>query len=366
MEIKQIKINFCVTEQVKRFVYIYLIATEQGCCLIDAGVAGSEETIEEEIIKSGHRPDDVRAVFLTHAHPDHIGCAHYFREKYGAKIYASAGERPWIEDIDLQYAERPIPNFYHLAGQSVRVDAVVRDQDRICLTDDLCIEVVSTPGHSVDGVSYRIADNLFIGDAVPVRGDIPIFVDVEKTRNSLEVLEHMTGIRMFYPAWDETYTPEMMRHKLADAKAMVDMLEEAVHNEDHGTDTKALVDLVCEKLRMPMLKANPLFARTVECCRRKNKSCYFLVDTYIDEDSGRGRYDEYIREVKPIVESFGGEYLIRTERVISLHSGRTPQRVIAIRFPSRQALDDCFSSKEYKDIMNKRIDSVDARALIVE
>ena len=35
-------------------------------------------------------------------------------------------------------------------------------------------------------------------------------------------------------------------------------------------------------------------------------SCYFMVDTYIDEEKGRGQYDEYIQQVKPIVESFGG------------------------------------------------------------
>ena len=139
-----------------------------------------------------------------------------------------------------------------------------------------------------------------------------------------------------------------------------------VNNEDNDMDTSLLVDLVCEKLQMPMLKSNPLFAKTVECCRRGNKCCYFLVDTYINKDKCIGSYDEYIREVKPIVESFGGEYLIRSENVLPLHPERNPQRVIVIRFPSRQALDDCFSSKEYKDIMNKRIDSVDARALIVE
>lgn len=95
-------------------------------------------------------------------------------------------------------------------------------------------------------------------------------------------------------------------------------------------------------------------------------SCYFLVDTYIDQDKGRGLYDEYIRKVKPIVESFGGEYLIRTEKICSLHPKRNPQRVILIRFPSRQALDDCFASEEYQKVMQYRIDSVDARGIIVE
>ena len=35
-------------------------------------------------------------------------------------------------------------------------------------------------------------------------------------------------------------------------------------------------------------------------------SWYFMVDTYVDEDKGRGEYDEYIRQVKPIVEAHGG------------------------------------------------------------
>ena len=45
---------------------------------------------------------------------------------------------------------------------------------------------------------------------------------------------------------------------------------------------------------------------------------------------------------------------------------RTPQRVILIKFDSKENLDACFSSPEYKAIMSKRINSVDSRAVIVE
>ena len=94
--------------------------------------------------------------------------------------------------------------------------------------------------------------------------------------------------------------------------------------------------------------------------------CYFMIDTYIDQEKGRGQYDDYIRKVKPIVESFGGEYFVRTEKIVSLHPKRNPQRVIIIRFPSKQALDACFSSEAYQSIMHERTGSVDARAIIVE
>lgn len=86
----------------------------------------------------------------------------------------------------------------------------------------------------------------------------------------------------------------------------------------------------------------------------------------IDGQKGRGDYDAYIQEVKPIVERYGGKYLARTEQVCSLSGERTPQRVILIRFDTKAELDACFSSPEYKAIMMKRTNSVDSRAVIVE
>lgn len=93
-------------------------------------------------------------------------------------------------------------------------------------------------------------------------------------------------------------------------------------------------------------------------------SYYFIVDTYIRENDS-GEYNDYIAEVKPIVERFGGKYLVRTNTVISLNDGRCPQRSIVIEFPDKAALDHCFSSDAYKAIMMKRINSVDSRAIIV-
>lgn len=95
-------------------------------------------------------------------------------------------------------------------------------------------------------------------------------------------------------------------------------------------------------------------------------SCYFLVDAYTDDNKNQGGYEEYIRLVKPIVEGYGGEYLVRSNKVCSLSEARNPRRVIIIRFPSRAQLDRCFTSEEYRSIMKLREENVDARALIVE
>lgn len=95
-------------------------------------------------------------------------------------------------------------------------------------------------------------------------------------------------------------------------------------------------------------------------------SWYFMVDTYIDAEKGRGEYDAYIQQVKPIVEKFGGTYLVRTEDVCCLCNERMPQRLIVIRFDTKENLDACFSSEEYKRIMSKRKNSVDSRAVIAK
>lgn len=93
--------------------------------------------------------------------------------------------------------------------------------------------------------------------------------------------------------------------------------------------------------------------------------CYFLVDTYIDAEKSRRLYDDYIQKVKPIVESYGGRYLLRSEEIEALSQKRNPQRVIIIHFPDQNHLKRCFASEEYQEIMALRKESVDARALIV-
>ena len=98
---------------------------------------------------------------------------------------------------------------------------------------------------------------------------------------------------------------------------------------------------------------------------RKDMNYYFIVTVSLSSDADT-TYDSYIREVKPIVEKHGGEYLVRTNEVIPLSSGWKPDRVIVIRFPSRESLERCFSSEEDRQIKSLREDSVDSHAIIVK
>ena len=247
MKVHQIKIDFNVTGQIKRFVYVYILEAE-SLYLIDSGVYGSEIKIIDFLDTIGRSISEIRGIFLTHAHPDHIGS-------------------DWIEDIDLQFSERPIPNFYNLAGKSSKVDVVVKDGDEIQLDGGVVIKVIRTAGHSCDELSYLVGDCLFIGDSVPVKGDIPIFIDEQEIRKTLNILGTMEGVETFYPAWDQTYDGKMMKRRLADAAELIDMLKNTVLELDDGTDVEILTSRVCDRLNMQMLKANPLFCKTIACLR---------------------------------------------------------------------------------------------------
>ncbi len=93
---------------------------------------------------------------------------------------------------------------------------------------------------------------------------------------------------------------------------------------------------------------------------------YFIVNIEIPDQNDRGPYDAYIEKVKPIVESFGGQYLVRSEKVFFFAGEKAPDRVIVIRFPSRAELDDCFHSPAYAAVKGLRESSVVTRAFVVE
>lgn len=95
-------------------------------------------------------------------------------------------------------------------------------------------------------------------------------------------------------------------------------------------------------------------------------AAFFIVNIEIPNPEQRQSYDEYIARVRPIVEGCGGRYVVRSE-AITLFAGETkPDRIIVIRFDSRQQLDACFASPEYAAVKGLRELSVKTAAFIVE
>lgn len=92
---------------------------------------------------------------------------------------------------------------------------------------------------------------------------------------------------------------------------------------------------------------------------------YFVATIYFDK-SMNGAYSDYIERVVPIVEKYNGRYIIRSEKITPLGIDWKPDRVIIIEFDTKEHLEECFTSEEYKRIAHLRECSVDSNAIIIE
>jgi glyoxylase-like metal-dependent hydrolase (beta-lactamase superfamily II) len=99
-------------------------------------------------------------VLETHIHADHLSSAQFFKAGFGARV--AIGAR--VREVGRFYAP-----LFGLADGPVdtvsRFDRLWLDNERFHV-GELEIEVLSTPGHTLDGVTYCVGGHAFVGDTV--------------------------------------------------------------------------------------------------------------------------------------------------------------------------------------------------------
>ena len=74
------------------------------------------------------------------------------------------------------------------------------------------------------------------------------------------------------------------------------------------------------------------------------------------EVTDRSWVREYVADVTPLVERYGGRYLARTSNVETLEGQRrTPPLVVLIEWPSREAARAFYESEEYRPYRELRL-----------
>jgi hydroxyacylglutathione hydrolase len=187
---------------IERFVYAYVIVADQ-VWLVDTGVAGSTPRLLTVVTEAGRTERDIAEILLTHSHVDHIGSAKTLVELTSARVHAHPAERRWIEDIDCQAKERPVPGFHQLCNSSVAVHCLLADEQVLELSPALRVRVIATPGHSPGGVSFFLEEQgiLFSGDAIPIQGDMPVYDDPLGSVRSIMRLQDLGGVRVLASVW---------------------------------------------------------------------------------------------------------------------------------------------------------------------
>ena len=270
-----LKIPFQITDpsgqKIARFVYAFLIYGEE-ICLIDSGVAGSEKIILDYLKRTGRSPEEIKRLILTHAHPDHIGGAAAIKRISGCTVAAHAAEKAWIEDVDLQAKERPVPGFFSLVGGSVQVDRTLQDGEVLHLDGDLALQVLHTPGHSPGSLSLWLAGDgaLFSADAVPIAGDMPIYQDILASIRSIEKLSGIPEIKHLLAAWDEPRRGSEAYHIMDEGLQYLQRIHSSalmVARENPALlelDSMQLCRRVLVELGLPPIMANPLVAASFQ------------------------------------------------------------------------------------------------------
>ena len=139
-----------------KYVYIpngytncYILADEKtkAAAIIDPG-----DTVPEikELVKKDNL--DVRAIFLTHGHYDHVGGVAALRKKYkDIPVYLHPEDAGKDTELMPTRALDPV--------------TLWRDGD-VVMVGELQVEVLHTPGHSAGSVTLRCQDVLFTGDTL--------------------------------------------------------------------------------------------------------------------------------------------------------------------------------------------------------
>lgn len=139
----------------------YLCHSAGEAVLIDASCA--TDTERQEILGAIEERDlTMQHLLLTHAHVDHILGCRFFEEHFGVRFQAHEAAVPFIERAEEQATA------FGVQVEKPSVPTRFLDEGDTVSFGDTTLEVLHTPGHSPDSISFvdRASDQAITGDVL--------------------------------------------------------------------------------------------------------------------------------------------------------------------------------------------------------
>ncbi|HEV2045313.1 MAG TPA: DUF1330 domain-containing protein [Chthoniobacterales bacterium] len=92
-------------------------------------------------------------------------------------------------------------------------------------------------------------------------------------------------------------------------------------------------------------------------------SAYVIVDLEIVDPTG---FEEYKKRVVPLVEKYGGEYIVAGGQIETLEGDWKPKRIVVLEFESMQRAKDWLNCEEYREPRKIRDRTAKTKMILVE
>ncbi|MDA0705142.1 MAG: MBL fold metallo-hydrolase [Proteobacteria bacterium] len=134
------------------------------CVLGYSPVSGRTDTAPSDVVLACLHEQQLTLTWIleTHAHADHLSGAQYVKAKTRGTARIAIGRG--IRDVQAHFA--PLYNFAtDFKSDGHQFDRLFANGDVFEIGTLEC-EVIATPGHTSDSVSYRIGSHVFVGDSL--------------------------------------------------------------------------------------------------------------------------------------------------------------------------------------------------------
>ena len=217
-----------------RVVNNFLVSYDTGYILVDTGYAGGFPRFMKMLEKYHIQPEEIKYLFLTHAHDDHAGFLNEVLEATRAVVILhpkaieglKRGQNSFKGGCSSLLAWlfcKVLTLFGHgnhryPAIKEEYIKRLVPIDSEHFKTLDFPYEILETPGHTTDHISLLVGNNLFCGDAAmngfPSLRRTTIWVeDLEQFKQSWEKIIEMNP-EMIYPAHGKPFITEDLKKYL--------------------------------------------------------------------------------------------------------------------------------------------------------